>query len=284
MGKRSSRVNLFEYRDYRAYLKDWYQEAKNSKPSFSFRSFAKKAGFQTSNFLMLVMNGKRNLTEQSLAKFIVGLDLNKQEQEFFRNLVFFNQAKSHKDKDFYYQRLLQSKKLSKVKPIEKRQYEYYSTWYHPVIRELVVSKEFDGTPEWLSKRLFPTVTPVQCAKSIELLEKLGFIKKVRPNKWKQSSTIISTGPALTSLIVHNYHKAILDLTKDAMDQLSTKQRDASTLTLGVKKERLPQLRARIQEFRQEILKMVSEDVEPEEVAQLNIQFFPVTKDPGIGKQ
>lgn len=226
---------------------------------------------------MLVMQGKRNLTEESLEKFVRGLGLNKQEQEFFRNLVFFNQAETHEDKNFYYQHLLQSKKFSRLKPIEKAQYQYYSAWYHPVIRELVVSTNFDGTPEWIAKRLSPAITPAQATRSIELLESLGFIQKAGSGRWKQASTIVSTGPELTSVVVHNYHKLLLDLSKDVMDQLSSKHREVSALTLGVKKERLGELRDKIREFRKEILKMVSGDTEPDEVVQLNIQFYPVTK-------
>lgn len=226
---------------------------------------------------MLVIQGKRNLTEESLKKFIVGLGLNKQEQEFFRNLVFFNQAKTHHDKNFYYQKLLQSKKLNQLKPIEKEEYEYYSTWYHPVIRELVISKDFDGTPEWIAKKIFPSVAPAHVLKSIELLEKMEFIRKNGDGRWEQVSTLVSTGPELTSVVVHNYHKSLLDLSKEVMDQLSLQYRDVSSLTLGVKRERLGELRTKIREFRQEILKLASADVEPEEVVLLNMQLFPVTR-------
>lgn len=273
----NSRVSVFEYRDYRVFLKDWYRTAKQSRGSYSYRTFAKKAGFHSSNFMMLVIQGKRNLTEESLKKFLVGMNLNKQEQEFFRNLVFCNQSETHEDKIFYYQRLVLSKKFSQLKPIERQQYEYYSTWYHPVVRELVVSRGFDGTAEWISKRLSPSVTPAQISKSIELLEALGFIQKTGQNGWRQSSTIISTGPEIESVVVHNYHKSLLDLSKEVMGRLSTKYCDVSALTLGVKKERLSELRAKVREFRQEVLKMVSDDIEPEEVIQLNVQLFPVTK-------
>ncbi|OVE81972.1 hypothetical protein BVY03_01600 [bacterium K02(2017)] len=276
--QKTEKINIFEYRDYRLFLKDWYALTKKTKASFSFRAFAKKAGFKTSNFLMLVMNGKRNLTEQSLAKFIIGMDLNKQETEFFRSLVFFNQSKSHEEKNQYYQQLLQSKKFGQLMPIEKKQYEYYSSWYHPVIRELVCAKDFDGTPEWLSKRLYPTIKASQCAKSISLLSDLGFIEKDSNGKWQQTSSIVSTGPELTSVVVHNYHKVILDLTKAVMDKLTVKKRDVSTMTLGVKKERIPELRKKLREFRQEILKMVSNDTEPEQVVQLNLQLFNVTRE------
>src|SRR5437868_5269216 len=125
----SSKISVFHYLDYRQYLRDWYHDAKSSRGSFSYRSFSKKAGFQSTNFLKLVMDGDRNLTEESLSKFALALKLNKQEQEFFRNLVFFNQAKTHEQKNQYYAKLLQSKKYSELKPIEKNQFEYYSTWF-----------------------------------------------------------------------------------------------------------------------------------------------------------
>ncbi|MBU0506505.1 MAG: TIGR02147 family protein [bacterium] len=277
MGRQKSNISVFEYSDYRTYLKNWYEEAKKGNGGFSYRQFSKKAGFSTSNFLMLVIKGQRNLTEQSLAKVMIGLGLNKQEQDFFRNLVFFNQAKTHEEQNLYYQQLLQSKKFNELKPIEKKQYEYYSTWYHPVVRELVCSPDFDGTAQWLSHKIYPHVSEGLCAKSIELLEELGFIKQKSDGKWQQTSSIVSTGPELTSLVVHNYHKSILELSKAVMDKLSTEHRDVSTLTLGIKRDRIEELKTKLRDFRKEILTMVSADTEPEEVVQLNMQFYPVTK-------
>lgn len=272
-----SKLNLYEYTDYRQFLKDWFAASKATRNAYSYRVFSRKAGFKSTNFIMLVIQGHRNLSEESLNKCLYALHLNKQEQEFFRNLVFFNQSQTHQDKDSYYQRLLQSKKFSQLKPIEKQQYEYYSAWYHPAVRELVISKDFDGSPEWIAKKLSPPITPLQAAKSIELLSSLGFIKKNGNGGWEQCGTIISTGPELTSLVVHNYHKILLDLSKNVMDELSLEYRDTSAMTLGVPRQRLPQLRDKIREFRQEILKLVANDTSPEEVAFLNIQFYPVTK-------
>ncbi|MDO8644112.1 MAG: TIGR02147 family protein, partial [bacterium] len=235
-----------------------------------------KAGFQSKNFLMLVMQNKRNLTEESIRKFVTGLSLNKQEEEFFRDLVFFNQSKTHHEKNDYYKLLLQCKHAKHFKTIEKEKYEYYSEWYHPVVRELVASKEFDGTSEWIADKISPKITPTQASKSIQLLEKLGLIQKTKDNHWAPTNTVIDTGPEVDSTVVHNYHKRLLDLTRDRMDHLSLEHRDTSAMTLGVKKERLAQIKKMVQEFRQEILKLVSEEDAPEEVFQLNIHLYPVT--------
>ena len=276
-------VSVFHYLDYRKFLRDWYQHAKNSRGSYSFRSFSKKAGFQSTNFLKLVMDGDRNLTEESVAKFTLALKLNKQEQEFFRNLVFFNQAKTHEQKTFYYQKLLQSKKYSELKPIEKKQYEYYSTWYHPVIRELVISKGHDGSPESIMRQLEPEISITQVEHSLELLEKLGFIEKTKTGRYRQASSLISTGAEVSSLVIFNYHKLLLSLCQEVMEAAAPARRDVSTMTLGIAKGRISQLKKKIQEFRQEVLKLVGDDNEPDEVVQLNIQLFPLTKDPDASR-
>jgi len=279
MKSSATKVSVFHYLDYRKFLREWYQEAKSGRGTLSFRSFSKKAGFQSTNFLKLVMDGDRNLTEESLSKFALALKLNKQEQEFFRNLVFFNQSKTHEQKNHYYAKLLQSKKYSELKPIEKNQFEYYSTWYHPAIRELAVSKSYDGSPESIAGQLSPEVSVAQVERSLGLLETLGFIQKTSAGRYLQSSQLISTGAEVSSLVIFNYHKLLLSLCQEVMDKVSGARRDVSTLTLGVAQGRIPQLKKKIQEFRQEVLKLVADDSEPDEVVQLNIQLFPLTQDP-----
>src|SRR5438045_8662218 len=95
--------NLFEYEDYRKYLKDLYDFQKKNRRSFSFRFFSHHAGFTSPNYLKLVMDGARNLTEESIQKFANGFKLNQQETDFFKNLVFFTQAKTSEEKSRYYE-------------------------------------------------------------------------------------------------------------------------------------------------------------------------------------
>lgn len=276
MGRKSLNIDVFRYTDYRLYLRDWYQSAKQSRGSFSFREFSRRAGFQSPNFYKLVMDGERNLTEESVTRFSSGLGLNKQEEEFFRNLVFFNQAKTHQTKDYYYQRLLQSRKFKQLKPIERNQYDFYSNWYHPVIRELVTAPDFDGTPEWIANRLVPDITPAQVKKSMELLESLELIERLPNGRWQQRDTLISTGAEAGSVVLMNYHQGMLDLIKSLLPRIPAAKRDVSALTLGVARERIPELKRKIQDFRKDILKMVSTDTEAQEVVLLSFQFMPVT--------
>lgn len=284
MTVRDGNIDLFHYLDYRKFLRDFYQNAKKKRAGFSFRSFSRKAGFGSSNFYKLVMDGDRNLTEESASKFAAALGLNKEEQLFFKNLVLFNQAKSQKEKQAHYQKLLGSRKFGKLKALDKTQFQYCSEWYHAVVRELIAHKKFDGTPEWLAAHIFPPITPAQAKKSLELLEKLGFIKKTASGRWKQTSSLVSTGAEVMSLALFSYHMSMLDLTRQVLEAVPAAKRDISALTLGVDREKIGTIKEKIRRFRREIMEFASTDTHPNEVIQLNIQLFPFTVPGGKDKE
>jgi uncharacterized protein (TIGR02147 family) len=54
-------VNVFDFIDYREYLKAYFEDRKASDPKFSHRWLAGRLDLSTSNFILLVMQGKRNL-------------------------------------------------------------------------------------------------------------------------------------------------------------------------------------------------------------------------------
>ncbi|MBX7149525.1 TIGR02147 family protein [bacterium] len=269
-------ISVFSYTNYREFLKDWYQATKSSRASMSFRTFSERGGFKSTNILKFVMEGKRNLTEDSIVKFATALKLNKQESDFFRNLVYMNQAESHDARDNHYKKMLQSKKYGNLKPIEKNQYEFYSAWYHPVVRELVCQDEYKGNIAWLLSRIHPSITETQALKSIEVLENLGFIRK-KDGKYEQHETLITTGPESASIALHNYHQNMLTLAKELLPLVPAAKRDVSALTLGVASHKIPELKKKIREFREDILKFVSQDNKADEIVALTLQLFPLTK-------
>ena len=151
--------SVFEYEDYRRYLKDAYDASKAAHRSFSFRFFAREAGFTSPNFLKLVMEGKRNLTGESIPKFAKALKLGRQESEFFEALVFFNQAKSPQERTKHYERMTRSRRYREIRALEKEQFEYYSKWYYSAVRELVNLRRFREDPAWIGKLSSPRSLP-----------------------------------------------------------------------------------------------------------------------------
>lgn len=277
MNQAKQKIDLFTYLDYREFLKDWFVWVKKRKSSYSFRVFAKKADLKSHNTVRMVLTGERNLSAESISKFAKALNLNKQETEFFGILVLFNQAKNIEEKNYYHKKLTQCRKYRKLKPLEKDQNKFFSSWVHPIVREMITLESFDGTPQWIAKHVGPPITTQQAQESLDLLERLNLIKKTKSNKWKQTDTIITTGAEVSSLMALTYHQNLLKMIAEQFPEIEPENRDISAINCSVSRSLIPKIKKKIQAFRQEILKMISTDNHSEEALVLSIHLMPMTK-------
>lgn len=270
-------LNIFEYDNYRRYLADLYTMLKREKRHFSYRYFSKAAGFTSPNFLQLVITGKRNLTSESLEKFIKALKLSKKEAEFFRHLVSLNQAKTVEEKRHFTEQLLKSSEFRKLHPLKKEQFDYYANWFYVPVRELVGLKEFREDPKWISQTLRPQITPADAEKALAELIKLGLIKRNNEGRLVQSESIVSTGDEVASASVAQFLKLMTLLGAESVDLFPAAARDVSSVTLTLSEKNFQQVKGLVQKFRKELLTIANNDPEPEAVYQINFQLFPLTK-------
>ncbi len=82
-----SAPNVYAFMDYRQYLAGYYAFAKQERYGCSFRVFSKRAGIRSSNYLRLVIDGKRNLSAEMAARFATGCELVGAAAEYFCELV-----------------------------------------------------------------------------------------------------------------------------------------------------------------------------------------------------
>src|SRR5579864_8195798 len=120
--KKPERKIVFEYDNYRTFLKDTYDAAKELDRRFSYRYFAKLFEFSSPNYVKRVIEGDRNLSLPAIERCIVGLKLKIEEGDYFRNLVLFNQAKSAEERNVYAARLVKSSLRRKAKPLSESQF------------------------------------------------------------------------------------------------------------------------------------------------------------------
>ena len=151
--------SIFKYFDYRSCLSDIYLWHKENTRGFSYRKMSSMLGFSSPNFLKLVIDGKRNISKESLKKITEGIGLNKVESEYFSYLVFFTQANDTVEKNYYFALITSLRSKSFIKGITPEQYEYLSNWYHPVVRELVCGLSEPLDYENLSNSISIKLTP-----------------------------------------------------------------------------------------------------------------------------
>lgn len=268
--------DLLQYSNYRVYLKDYYEFKKKTSVAFSLRFFAEKAGLSSHAHLKLVIDGKRNITKSTVTKLTIGLGLDSRRAQYFENLVFFNQATDDKEKQLYYEKLLKSTPHSRFRKLEESQFRIFREWYHSVIREMCTLKGFRGQPEWIAQHLAGGVTASQAAESLRLLVELGLLSRTA-NGFKQQNALLTTDDEVADMLVKQYHAHMIGLGIAAMDEVPAAERDISALTFGVRKKDFPALKKQLQLMRKELLDFSVEAGEAEEVVQVNIQLFPITR-------
>ena len=268
--------DVLQYTNYRVYLRDYYEFKKKTVPAFSLRFFAEKAGLSSHAHLKLTIDGKRNITKNTVVKLIHGLGLQNQRAAYFESLVFFNQAQTDTDKQVYYAQLLKASPRSKLHKMDAVQFRIFREWHHSAILEMVALKDFRPIPDWISKRLGGLVTPAQVTESLKLLVELGLLVKTA-NGYRQRDPLITTDDEVQDMMVKMYHLQMLKLSADMLSTLPGPQRDVSALTFSIKREDFPNLKKHLQLMRKELLDFSAKAGEAEDVVQINSQLYPLTR-------
>ena len=268
--------DVLQYTNYRVYLRDYYEFKKKTVPAFSLRFFAEKAGLSSHAHLKLTIDGKRNITKNTVVKLIHGLGLQNQRATYFESLVFFNQAQTDADKQVYYAQLLKASPRSKLHKMEQAQFRIFREWHHSAILEMVALKDFRPIPDWISKRLGGLVTPAQVTESLKLLVELGLLVKTA-NGFRQRDPLITTDDEVQNMMVKMYHLQMLKLSATMLSDLPAHQRDISALTFSIRREDFPNLKKHLQLMRKELLDFSAKAGEAEDVVQINIQLYPLTR-------
>jgi len=266
--------SVFAYSDYRSFMRDAFAEKKASS-RFSWREFAKRAGYASPVFLKLVSEEKSSLSEEGIERVGLALGLTDREQEFFRLLVPFTHEKDNKKKQKLFNEMRRIAATCKSHILEANLYDYYNEWYHSVIRELApnVSSEAE-----ISKLLTPKIPAPQVKASIALLLKLGLLEKDSSGKYHQTDKHVTTGESISSMAVRKHHENMGTLAVAALEAVSKDERDISGITMGLSKDGFEAVKAELANFRRRIKEIaVQNESEEESVYRINLQLFPLTK-------
>lgn len=267
--------NIYQFSDYRNFLKDRYRQLKDADPVFSFRFFSKQAGFGSPNYLKLVMDGKRNLSFDAIAKFAKGLRLDNHESEYFRYMVEYNQCESDHKKKVYEAKLLYLRELFKVKTLIPELYDYYHEWYHAAIREIVHKGRVKNDPAAIANSLVPQISETEAASSIALLRKLNFISESDGMLVStESKEIDATSAAMAQKI---YHEQMAELAAQSLYTQGPETQDFECITLSIPQDKVGELRAKIRELITSIAAAHGGANPGDAVYQLNVQLFALTR-------
>ena len=272
------------YADYRAFLRDMIAWLRAHQRGFSYRSFARKAGFSSPSFLKLVADGHRNLSAESVERVATGLGLDRRETDAFEALVEFGQAESDVRRKKAWAKVLQHTRHDPVRQLEAREFDVYDRWQTLVIRELMTLPRFDRRPEVLARRFRFRTRPAQVRRAIEDLVALGLVEEDADGTLGPTDLSLATPPEVRSLAVRSFHRQILEHAIEALDTVPQGERNITGVTMALNREQYAQVIELIQRLRREALAIAADparnetpEAPPREVHQLTFALVPLTR-------
>jgi len=267
-------VNIFEYFDYRQFLKDFYEEQKRLKPYFSYRFISGRVKLNP-GYLVKLFQGKIHLGVRNIVAFADLMNILGKEREYFIELVHFGRAKHQNEIERRFDRL-QSIKGIRFRTVADNTVEFFTHWYHMAVRSLISIYPFDGKDyRLLGSLLSPRITAAEARNSIRLLEKLALVKKGEDGFYHVTEQFISTGEKWSSAAIRSHQRKFMELAMASLETTPRDIRDISTVTMTFSTRDMEALRERVKQFRQDLLLMSKDSSNEDSVMQLNIQVFPV---------
>ena len=270
-------MNIYEYDDFRLYLKDRYNERCAADPGYSYRKFAAEASFTNPGLLNDIIKGRRKLSRDAMEKMIAVFSLNEIEAEFFRILVAYRQAKKEDIRQELYHRILFRRNRSsfaRLNPVKSR---YYQDFRYALIRTSLMAIDFSGDFEALGRFTIPQIPATQVKKYIRDLCDWGMVSQQSDGKYTVTDKVVEPPEKLRDLI-KQIHREWIVQTIDPLMNLSSDKRHISSMLLSVSSSTRKKIHKKIESFREEIWKLIDSDPEKADaVMLLNIQYIPKSK-------
>lgn len=273
--------SIFEYKDYRLYLQDYYDERKRLG-KFSWRMFCRSAGFSSPNFLKCVCSGEWNLSKVKAGQVAKSMGLVEYEEEYFNQLVVFGNADDDVVKKTALTEMERIASEHQVRVIEKDALQYYESWKYPVVRELAPLMP-GASPRDIAEECKEYVSAEEVCDILDFLVKAGFLKKDAERTYSQTDQAVMGSKETLAIAIRAMHKEMAGMALRAVDRYSANERFFTGITVGVDEIAYDKIVDIIKDCCKRVVAVVSANKVTNQVCRLNFQLFPVTNKIGVKK-
>ena len=284
---------IVEYTDYRKFIQDYYEERKRSS-AFTWRDFARDAGFSSAVYLKYVCEGKKNLSVNAAGSVAAAMGLVGFEQTYFVLMVSYAHAKGDEAKRAAFEDRCALARAHKVRVLGNEEFDYFKSWKNPVLRE--IAPHMPGAkPLEMAHVCKQKISAAEVSETLDFLVKSGLLKKDKNGNYSQTDKSLSMGPVdAVPVAARNMQRQMGEFAVKALDlplserrqmgefavkalDLPLSERDMSGVTMGITHQAYERIRKEIADFRRRVVAIASEDDKTEQVYRLNLQFFPLSE-------
>lgn len=277
---------LGSYTDYRLFLQDYFEyrrdQTKNDRRPYSYAMFSAAADIRSPNYLKLVIEGKRNLSEEMAKKFAKAINLSKNETEEFVALVRFTQTENPLERNQRLKELSDLRVSQKLKKGEINQdtWEKVPSWVAWVLHALTDQKNVSADFESLYAQLRRKAKPEVVKRCLDKLMASGELCTTENGLLEKGRLLMSGSENVPVDLVRKIQSELIYLGLESLAQDPPQDREFGAMTVALTEEEFEQLKFELRQFRKRWTKDIlvkRQESKGDRVFQLNIQLFPVSE-------
>ena len=264
---------ITEYQDYRAYIADYYAYKKRTS-AFTWREFAKLAGFGSPVYLKQVAEGKFNLSESAVARVAAAMNLVGYEVDYFGAMVAYAHAKTESARHENFAKMVAIAEENKVEVVGAESFKFFDSYKNVLLRELAPAMP-NARPMDMAKACRPELSAAEVSDALKFLVKSGLLTRDKNGNYRQcSKSVKMDNSTAKSLAATELQRQMGELALAALDYPKA-ERDMTGLTLGMSERCYAEVVKELAEYRRRIVALVQSDSVVEKVYRLNMQLFPM---------
>ncbi|MGE9745575.1 DUF4423 domain-containing protein [Bdellovibrio bacteriovorus] len=277
---------LSDYMNYRQFLADFYlfkrKASKGSLRAYTYAVFSAAANIKSPNYLKMIIEGKRNLSDDMIGKFGKALGFMKDQTEEFRLLVQFTQAMDPAERNMYLKRLSEHRVAGKLKSgeIDRKTWEKVPNWVAWIIYAMIDQDGVSFDTATLKKLLRGKASEDEIDNALTTLITSGDLRRDEvTGELKKARSLTESPEEIPVALVRKLQSQLMYLGLESLYQDQPTEREFGTLTLSLTKSEFEEIKFKLRQMRKALHKdnsIARMKDKGERVYQLNIQLFPVT--------
>jgi uncharacterized protein (TIGR02147 family) len=278
---------LQNYMDYRKFLQDWYNHkrvlSRKSLRPYSYAMFSAAADIKSPNYLKMIIEGQRNLSEDMILKFAKAIGANKETTEEFRLLVLFGQASDPAERNFFLKELSEFRVQRQLRSgeISAKSYSKVPNWIGWILYALIDQDGVEFSTEKLRELLRGKASGNEIEDALKTLLNSGeVVQDDITGKLKKARNLVDAPEEIPVALIRKLQSQLMYLGLESLFQDSPAEREFGALTLSLTKQEFEEIKFKLRQMRKQINKDNSirrMSSSGERVYQMNLQLFPVTE-------
>jgi uncharacterized protein (TIGR02147 family) len=279
--------NVTEYMDYRKYLADFYafrrEQTKKDLRPYNYQMFSAAANIKSPQYLRLIIDGKRNLSDDMIGKFSKALHLNREHTEELKSLVHYTQATDPSERNRFLKDLMEKRVSQKIKSgeIDSKAFEKIPGWVAWILYSMTDVKGVNFEISQLKQLLGEKATQDEIQEALnKLLESGQLVRDPETQEIKKSRPLMENADNIPVALVRKLQAELLYLGMESLFQDDPTDREFGTVTLSMTEKEFEEIKFKLRQMRKQMTKdnsIARSQSAGERIYQLNIQLFPVTK-------